>query len=88
MYLLHLFYYYFLNICLNYYFLDVFCEEDFGDSINLSRRKAHIKFVDRSLHDTTSTPIKSPCNSVSKQNFLNCIMLKKLFQTIVNFILF
>lgn len=43
---------------------DIF-EDDNTDTINRSRRMIYNKLGDRSFQNTTSTPVKSPLNSVS-----------------------
>jgi len=45
--------------------LDIIAGDDYGDIVNISRRKMNSRFNDNSFHDTTSTPIKSPINWVS-----------------------
>jgi len=46
-------------------FLDILCGEDYGDTVNISRKKMHGKFGDHSFQNTTSTPVKSPLIPVS-----------------------
>lgn len=39
--------------------------DDYNEKANISRKKIYSKFSDRSFNNVTSTPLKSPLNSVS-----------------------